>query len=126
MPAPRATAAVLSLLLAACARQGVAPAVPTVQVPLQPASPAQPSLTSLPVAAAGPRGASRQVGEHVEVEWHGSWWPAVIREVRGERLFVHYEGYGEEWDEVVTSERVRDKGAASSDEPDEPDDEPDP
>jgi hypothetical protein len=41
------------------------------------------------------------------VEWHGSWWPAhAIGRTNDGRPVVHYDGWGNEWDEVVTSSRV--------------------
>ena len=42
------------------------------------------------------------------VEWRGSWWPATIigRTPQGE-LRVHYDGWGNEWDETVDASRVR-------------------
>lgn len=67
--------------------------------------------------------------DEVDVEWRGSWWPAVLLEPRGGRWLVHYEGYTAEWDEVVTSDRIRERQQAvapESDDPSEADDEPDP
>ncbi|MBX3206359.1 MAG: hypothetical protein KF764_14900 [Labilithrix sp.] len=66
--------------------------------------------------------------DEVEVEWRGSWWPAVVLEKRGGgRWLVRYDGYGSDWDEVVGPERIRERRAeAQADEPEEPDDEPDP
>jgi hypothetical protein len=65
--------------------------------------------------------------EEVEVEWHGSWWPALVLERRGGRWLVHYEGYGAEWDEVVATERIRERRAEPEiDQPREMEDEPDP
>ncbi len=65
--------------------------------------------------------------DEVDVEWHGSWWPAVILEKRHGRWLVHYEGYGDEWDEVVGGDRIRERRAEPRVE-DEPstDEEPDP
>jgi hypothetical protein len=67
------------------------------------------------VAAQPPPGASSfQIGEPLFVEWHGSFWPAsVLSVVDAERATIHYDGYGPEWDEVITSKRaLRDGGAA--------------
>ena len=47
--------------------------------------------------------------DEVEVEWQGSWWPAVVMEKRGARWLVHYEGYTDDWDEVVAGERIRER-----------------
>jgi hypothetical protein len=50
-----------------------------------------------------------RVHDAVEVEWKGSWWPAQILGVLEDptRYRVHYDGYGDEWDEVVSADRVR-------------------
>lgn len=41
------------------------------------------------------------------VEWHGSWWAAhAIGRTNDGRAVVHYDGWGNEWDEIVTSSRV--------------------
>lgn len=45
--------------------------------------------------------------ERVDVEWHGSWWPATLMERRGQHWLVHYEGWGDDWDELVTEGRIR-------------------
>jgi hypothetical protein len=51
----------------------------------------------------------RTAGDLVDVEWRGSWWPAVLLERRHAGWHVHYEGYSNEWDEVVALARVRDR-----------------
>ena len=46
--------------------------------------------------------------DEVDVEWRGRWWPAIVLERKNEtRYLVHYDGWGEEWDEVVPPERIR-------------------
>lgn len=46
--------------------------------------------------------------DEVDVEWRGRWWPAIVLERKSpSRYLVHYDGFGEEWDEVVPPERVR-------------------
>lgn len=55
------------------------------------------------------RVASWETTDEVEVEWHGSWWPAVIVQRRGGRWLVHYEGYGSDWDELVGADRIRER-----------------
>ncbi len=50
---------------------------------------------------------SARVGDAVEVEWGGSWWPARVLEVVPEGVKIRYDGYGQEWDEVVGQARVR-------------------
>jgi hypothetical protein len=58
----------------------------------------------------GPRSVYRE-GERVRVEWHGSLYPATIIGVLGDdRYRVHYEGYGNEWDEDVGLNRIQRKG----------------
>src|SRR5690348_7207331 len=65
--------------------------------------------------------------DEVEVEWRGSWWPAVILERRSDRWLVHYEGYGSDWDEVVGADRIRERRAELEIErTEEPSPEPDP
>jgi hypothetical protein len=65
--------------------------------------------------------------DEVDVEWRGSWFPAVVLERRGARWLVHYDGYADEWDELVPGERIR-RRTASIEPPDDddPDDSPDP
>lgn len=51
-------------------------------------------------------------GEEVVVEWGGHWWNArVLQEIEGGRFLVHYEGWSDSWDEVVTPNRVRPRSA---------------
>jgi hypothetical protein len=45
--------------------------------------------------------------QEVDVKWRGTWFPAVILERRGARWLVHYDGYSDEWDELVPDERIR-------------------
>ncbi len=112
----------LSLLVAACAR-GAPVNAPTV-VFVDGVSGGGGFTTSSEPAD---EGGSWRPREEVEVEWHGSWWPAVVVEQRGPRWLVHYEGYGNDWDEVVGPDRIRERRAeVQPEEGDEPDDEPDP
>lgn len=46
-------------------------------------------------------------GDRLYVEWRGSYWPAVVTSVAGDRVGIRYEGYGSEWDEVVGPERIK-------------------
>ena len=49
-----------------------------------------------------------RLGDHVRVEWNGRYYPAQIVDVVGkERYRVHYEGYGSEWDENVSLNRIQ-------------------
>jgi hypothetical protein len=52
-----------------------------------------------PIAAAA--------GDEVDVRWGGKWWSGVVREVRDDFALVHYEGWGDEWDEWVGRPRLR-------------------
>lgn len=52
---------------------------------------------------------SRAPGTRIDVEWHGSYYAAsVLRMAQDGRARIHYEGYGPEWDEDVTEDRIRD------------------
>lgn len=49
----------------------------------------------------------RKVGDKVMVEWKGSNYPAVITEVPEKGHYkIHYTGYDNSWDEVVTDARI--------------------
>ncbi len=54
-----------------------------------------------------PVGLDVQPGDHIEVEWGGKWWKAEVMKIKGDFAFIHYDGYGSEWDEWVTKERIR-------------------
>ena len=62
-----------------------------------------------PARLRAPRPIDRKAGESLEVEWGGKWWPGVVREVRDDFAFVHYDAYGPEWDEWVTARRLRER-----------------
>ncbi len=47
------------------------------------------------------------VGKFADVEWHGTWYPATIEAVDGGFYYIHYIGYGCNWDEWVDSHRIR-------------------
>lgn len=47
------------------------------------------------------------VGQKVEVEWKKEWYPAKILRVRGGSHYITYTGYGKEWNEWVSSKRIR-------------------
>lgn len=42
-----------------------------------------------------------------EVEWRGNWYKASVMKRDGKKTQIHYVGYGPEWDEWVTPERIR-------------------
>ena len=56
-------------------------------------------------AATGPRRA--RVGERLEVKWKDKWYRAQVIDTDGQRLKIHYVGFGPEWDEWVRAERTR-------------------
>jgi hypothetical protein len=94
-----------AVVVVGCAPRNAVVVVPTLEVAVNPAS-GRPLDTSDP----DPREDGRSEGELVEVEWRGSWWPGTLLERRGARWLVHYDGYEKDWDEVVTIERIRDRG----------------
>ena len=47
------------------------------------------------------------VGSEVEVLWRKKWYPATILQVKNGVHFIHYTEYGSEWDEWVSSKRIR-------------------
>lgn len=48
-----------------------------------------------------------RVGTHVKVETEGKWYAARVVQVRGGAHYVTYDGYGHEYDEWVSSDRVK-------------------
>lgn len=46
-------------------------------------------------------------GDRVQVSWKGTWYQATIIEVAGEKYKIHYDGYGTEWDEWVSLDRMK-------------------
>ena len=79
-------------------------------------------LGAAPAAGGGPsrgtpgstRAASpaHAVGERVDVEWSGGWYPARILQVKDGRFLIRYDGYGSQWDEWVTPARIRKPASA--------------
>ena len=47
------------------------------------------------------------LGQQVKVEWEGSWWDALIREIHGGKYFIHYVGFDSSWDEWVDDSRIK-------------------
>ena len=57
-------------------------------------------LTGAPDAGAADSG-------QLFVEWHGSWWPAhVVKRTNDGRALIHYDSWGDAWDETVGSSRM--------------------
>ena len=50
---------------------------------------------------------SFSTGQQVKVEWKGSWWDALIREIQGDKYFIHYVGFDSSWDEWVDDSRIQ-------------------
>jgi len=49
-----------------------------------------------------------KIGDRVRVEWHGAMYPAIIVGIVGqERYRIHFEGYGDEWDDTVGLNRIQ-------------------
>jgi hypothetical protein len=47
------------------------------------------------------------VGDKVEVLWGNKWWAATVVKRDGQRAFIHYDGWGKNFDEWVTPDRMR-------------------
>ena len=47
------------------------------------------------------------VGDKVEIDYGGTWYPGQVKEINGAQYFVGYDGYDSSWDEWVGSERLR-------------------
>lgn len=47
------------------------------------------------------------VGSKVEVLWKKEWYAATVQKVKDGVHYIHYTGYGEDWDEWVSSKRIR-------------------
>jgi hypothetical protein len=54
-----------------------------------------------------PQPIDARVGEAVEIEWKGRFWPGRVVAVADDFARVHYDDYGPEWDEWVTAKRLR-------------------
>jgi hypothetical protein len=104
---------VSSSCLFACLDRAPPPTVPTSHIAVADIGRARPLETEP---------ARRGVGDEIEVEWQGSWYAAVIREARGGEgdqghWLIHYDGYGDEWDEVVGDDRIRERRTSHDDTP---------
>lgn len=53
-------------------------------------------------------------GNAAEVLWKGNWYPAVVKRAQSNRCYIHYNGYGNNWDEWVGADRIRVVGATNS------------
>lgn len=50
--------------------------------------------------------ASYAVGDAVQIEWKGSWYPGRIVEVAGSSCRITYDGYSATWEEWVETSRL--------------------
>lgn len=57
--------------------------------------------------APAPASGSYAVGQRVQVEWKGSWWPAVVVQAQPGAWYIHYDNYDNSWDEWVGPDRIR-------------------
>src|SRR5262245_20501356 len=46
-------------------------------------------------------------GDSAQVLWKGTWYPAAVLKAKGTECFIHYNGYGANWDEWVGPDRIR-------------------
>jgi hypothetical protein len=88
------------------------------RLPQTPGGPARPwVIASAPASASAAASAAPRpppprdlyrVGDHVRVEWHGAIYGATVIAVPEPDAYrVHYEGYGDEWDETVSASRIQ-------------------
>lgn len=50
---------------------------------------------------------SYYVGQPVKVLWGNKWWNARVLQVKDDKFYIHYDGYGKNWDEWVGHGRIR-------------------
>ena len=73
-----------------------------------PVTPPEPPEHVRKAAVSAAKSNTHKIGDRVKVDFHGHYYPAVIIGVVGpERYRVHYEGYGNEWDENIGPERIQ-------------------
>jgi hypothetical protein len=77
--------------------------------PAEGATDSSPVKSTAPTASAAPVASAQPSTENanIEVEWKEKWWPATIVKKDGDRTLIHYVGYGSDWDEWVTADRIR-------------------
>lgn len=52
--------------------------------------------------------------EKVKVKWGGNWWDAEIVAIKNDQYRIHYDNYGNNWDEWVKTDRIQPKAAQNS------------
>ena len=56
-----------------------------------------------------------RVGDHILVDWRGGFYPAVIVGIEGaSRYRVHYDGYGDDWEEWISPVRIQQRLSTSA------------
>lgn len=65
------------------------------------------ALSDKPAGPGAGQGGEYKKGDKVRVEWQGSIYPATILAVNGKAYFIHYDGWGSEWDETVGPGRIK-------------------
>ena len=58
-------------------------------------------------APTAPAAAAFAVGDRVQVQWKGAWYPAKVLKVDGEKFLIHYDGSSSSWDEWVAPSRIK-------------------
>jgi len=48
-----------------------------------------------------------RLGDAVQVLWKGRWYAATVIQIGQNKVKIHYDGYGNNWDEWVGSNRIR-------------------
>jgi hypothetical protein len=115
-----------SVLLLGCVDRGKSPSVPVVQIAVKPVAGGGVAVAGGPSSSSHSLLDARGPGDEIDVQWHGSWWPAVILDRRGQRWLVHYDGYGDDADEVVGDDRIRSRRTKLEPVPDDADFDADP
>jgi hypothetical protein len=54
--------------------------------------------------------AACKAGDKAQVLWKGTWYPATVKKAKGDQCFIHYTGYGNNWDEWVGPDRIKLRG----------------
>ena len=70
---------------------------------------AAPTDVAAKQAAAGK--STYRIGDSLEVNWHGTWYKAVVRKIDGGNYFIHYEAFADSWDEWVGPDLIRSIGS---------------
>ncbi len=83
-------------------------AIGTVTPPPEPTATATATATEALVPVTPPSTGPLKVGDKVEVEWHGKFYPSTILAVLpGDKFKIHYDGWSNSWDEVIPSKRIK-------------------